>query len=240
MSINPASKTAQNFTSPRVYTVTAEDGSSKNYFVTCTALQSDLKDITSFSFTRVNNPQLTADINATILNDSIIANMPFGTNITNLKPSITINGVSVLPASLMAQNFSTTVQYIVNAENGTSKVYKAVLTIEQNTGTLYINSSYGLFNGAGKIYVLDPNTGSLKWSYTATSTLLVSSIDYSNGILYTALEVRSPPLIRSQEMSGGNIQREVLCIQLLLCQMARFISIVMTAISMLLMRQPES
>lgn len=188
-SVDPANKVAQNFNVLKTYTVTAEDRSTKNYYVSCKVAQSDQKNIVSFIFTRANNPQLSADINATIVNDSLIAVVPFGTNITSLKPSILITGISVSPSSLSPQNFSSTVQYVVTAENGSTKSYKAVITIEPGPQfgpeTLYIGSAYGApIGGVGKLYALDLNTGNVKWTYTPVSGSIVPGIDFANSNLY--------------------------------------------------------
>ena len=212
LSINPANKTPQTFTTLRTYSVTAEDGTSKNYFVDCKILQSNLKDIISFSFTQANNPQLPTDITANILNDSVIAAVPWGTNISNLRPSIIINGISVSPSTLIPQNFTNTILYVVTAENATTKTYKAVVNVQQNSATLYINSVNGFpGGGVGKIYALDPNTGTLKWSYTAASGSLVPSIDFSTGNLYLGIANKITAIdtvtrnIRWQYTTGGNL-----------------------------------
>ncbi|MGZ3844950.1 MAG: hypothetical protein ACXVBJ_03655 [Flavisolibacter sp.] len=122
--ISPSPDLAQNFSTPVIYTVTAEDGTTKNYTVIGkTIFNSNSKNITSFSFRASNNSTLTSDINGTISNDSVLVKLPAGTDLTQLTPNIMINGVSVLPASLVAQNFSQPVIYEVTAENGSFKTY---------------------------------------------------------------------------------------------------------------------
>jgi hypothetical protein len=48
-SLSPTSGTAQDFTSPKTYTVTAEDGSTQDYVVTVNNLKNTEKQITAFT-----------------------------------------------------------------------------------------------------------------------------------------------------------------------------------------------
>ena len=83
--------TANNFTSPRIYTVTAADGTTKNYTVTVTvAPDLTLKDITSFNFA---SPVAVGVITGT----NIAVHVPFGTNVTALVPTIALSGGTVSP-----------------------------------------------------------------------------------------------------------------------------------------------
>ncbi len=115
--------TANNFTSPVTYTVHAEDGSTKTYTVTV-SITSTAKDIVSFNFT---NPAVTGVVNSN--NKTVALSVPFGTNVTALVPTITITGVSVSPASGVAQNFTNSVDYTVTAGDASTKVYKVTVTI---------------------------------------------------------------------------------------------------------------
>jgi hypothetical protein len=62
-SLNPASGTAQDFSSPVTYTVTADDGSTKSYIITVTVNQQGGKPSISVEFTGITDEQidLTAD-----------------------------------------------------------------------------------------------------------------------------------------------------------------------------------
>lgn len=56
--------------------------------------------------------------------------MPYGTDLTSLKPEITLqNAVSVSPASGTAVNLSSPVTYTVTAEDGTTKTYTVTATV---------------------------------------------------------------------------------------------------------------
>lgn len=182
--LNPINRSPQNFTNLVTYTVGAEDGTVKNYFVICKTLQDTSKNITSFIFKSTNNPVLQGDINGVIYYDSITLVVPFGTNITSLIPTITISGVSILPANLSPQNFNSPINYVVTAADGSTKSYKVIVNVGPNSGTLYINSAHSWSTGVGNIYAIDVNTGFMKWYYTTSTSSLVSSSEFSNGVLY--------------------------------------------------------
>jgi hypothetical protein len=128
--VSPASGTAQNFTSPVTYTVTAENDTSQSYIVTVTVAadtRSSAKAITAFSIGGI-----AGIINET--NHSIAVTLPYGTNITNLTPSVTVSDkAGVSPASGTAQNFTSPVTYTVTAENGTSQSYTVTVTVAADT-----------------------------------------------------------------------------------------------------------
>jgi hypothetical protein len=112
---------AQDFTSSAIlYTVTAEDGTTKDYLVTVklnTEIgKSSAKDITAFSV---------AGVVGVITGSNIVVTVPFGTDVTALVPTIEVSaGASVSPASGVAQDFtSPAILYTVTAEDGSIKDY---------------------------------------------------------------------------------------------------------------------
>ena len=123
-SVSPASGVTQSFTGPRQYTVTAMDGSTKVYTVTVGLALDTSKDITQFTILGVNG---------TITGTNITLQLPFGTNLTSLTPTITITGVSVSPASGVAQDFSAARQYVVTAADGSTKTYTVNVTAALNS-----------------------------------------------------------------------------------------------------------
>jgi len=126
--IAPSESLAQNFSNPVVYTVTAEDGTTKNYIVLGKSiLNSSSKDILAFNFKAANNPFITTDTKGVILHDSVLVQLPFGTDVSRLVPFILINGVSVSPDNLSPQNFSQPMLYKVTAEDGSSKEYLVIV-----------------------------------------------------------------------------------------------------------------
>jgi eukaryotic-like serine/threonine-protein kinase len=186
--ITPAGKTAQDFTNPVRYTITAEDGTQKTYIAVAKIIADSARSITSFIFKAANNPALTADVAGNIGSDSIKVYVPYGTNITSLTPTISINGVTISPASLTAQNFSGTISYTITAEDGTTRNYKVVVYVQPLASTLFINcTNFFPTITTGRIYAIDANTGLLNWKYTISNTANVASPTFSNGILYTGL-----------------------------------------------------
>lgn len=85
---------------------------------------SDQKEITSFTFADA----ISATINET--DGTITAELPFGTNIKALTPSIVIStGAKVSPASDVATDFTKPVTYTLTAEDGTTRTYVVTVTV---------------------------------------------------------------------------------------------------------------
>ncbi len=116
-SIDPPSGVAQDFTSPKIYTVLAENGSeSQNWTVTVTEAPSTETDVLTFELAESTGAADIDPVNATV--DIEVTN---GTDLTSLVPTITVStGATIDPASGVAQNFSSPVDYTVTAENGTN------------------------------------------------------------------------------------------------------------------------
>jgi hypothetical protein len=124
--IDPESGVAQDFTSPVIYTVTAENGAQKEFTVTVNRELRSEADITAFTL-----PEFEPDIEATIEGTNITAKVPAKADVTNISPVIIVSeGATVDPASEVAQDFSSPVTYTVTAEDGTQKVY--TVTVEKD------------------------------------------------------------------------------------------------------------
>jgi hypothetical protein len=125
-----------------MYTVTAADSSTTVYTVTVTVTKSSAKDITSF---RVLN------LPATIGTNTITLELPHGTVLSSLTPTILISGVSVSPDSGMSRNFSSAVSYTVTAEDLSTKQYIVTLSVAKSTTkqitSFEINDVHGNFAG---------------------------------------------------------------------------------------------
>lgn len=157
-SLSPLSGVAQNFTSPVTYTVTAENSSTVSYTVTVTIAPpgaSSDKAITAFSFDSFN-PVVEATINESI--KQISATVPHGTDLTNLVASFTHTGVSIVVggtpqvSGATVNDFTNLVEYVVNAEDGTSAAYLVIVnedvSVEEISGlsySLYPNPNNGMF-----------------------------------------------------------------------------------------------
>ncbi len=148
--------TANDFTNPVIYTVTAKDGSVKNYTVTATVAENSANSITSFN--------IGGNIGQ-IGNGTISVNVPFGTDITNLVAvfnttgeKVTVNGVTQV-SYVTANDFTKPVEYIVTAEDGSTQKYIVNVNIAASPAkeiTSYsLNGNPGIING-NNITVIAP------------------------------------------------------------------------------------
>ncbi|WP_428660731.1 PQQ-binding-like beta-propeller repeat protein [Runella sp.] len=138
--------------------------------------KSSAKDITEFSFVGIS-PAINATIDASA--KTIKAELPIGTDLTKLVPTITVSDkATVSPATGAAQDFSKTVTYTVTAENGTTQVYTVTVSIVNN-GTVYIGNLDGVF------YAIDALTGAKKWEFK-TGGSINSTPTVVNGMVFFA------------------------------------------------------
>lgn len=123
-SISPESGSAQDLSEPITYTVTAADGSTKDYVLTVSVAQSDSKEITKFSWNGRT---------ASITGDAIALTVPYGTDVTNLAPTIMHSGKSVSPASGVVRDFSQPREYTVTAADGSTRKYTVTFNVAPST-----------------------------------------------------------------------------------------------------------
>jgi hypothetical protein len=150
--------TANNFSAPVAFTVTAADGSSTVYTVTVTTAASSAKELTTFGFLVAHNTALAMDVEATINGTAIAATVPYGTNVTALRATFTTTGASVTVAGASqasgdtANDFTAPVAYTVTAADGSTKVFTVTVTIALNSAheltsfkfTSALNSAAGI------------------------------------------------------------------------------------------------
>jgi len=87
--------------------------------------KSSEKQITSFGF---STPSAAGVINESA--KSIAVEVPYGTNVTALAPSIAVSAKAIVsPASGIAQNFNSSVIYTVTAEDGSTASYTVTIKI---------------------------------------------------------------------------------------------------------------
>ena len=128
-SVLPESGVAQDFTEVVSYTVTAENGSTREYSVAVAVAPSGDNYIASFVFETVLNPILSADAMGVIDGTSIAVTVPSGVAVTALAPTIEVSpGASLSPAAGVARDFTETVTYTVTAENGSTREYEAIVS----------------------------------------------------------------------------------------------------------------
>jgi len=174
--INPASGVAQDFTNPVTYTVTAQDNSTKIWTVTVTTQLNNQAEIVSFDIPN----QVSSTINST--NATVDVVMPYGTDLTNLTPTITVSaGATISPASGVAQDFTNPVQYTVTAENGVNqKVWTVSVTLDAPVYTSLVEWTFpnnpddniadgGIAANLNRILTTTA-TGTLSFTYAGAST----------------------------------------------------------------------
>ncbi|GAB4340447.1 MAG: hypothetical protein OHK0038_19940 [Flammeovirgaceae bacterium] len=195
-SISPSG--AQNFTSPVIYTVTAQDASTKDYTVTVsTASASTEADITDFKF-NISSIIYTGTINeGASPNPTISVELPTATDVSSLTPTITTSScASVNPSG--AQNFSSPVNYIVTAQDGTTtKTYTVDVTFAAPSSakdilTFVINSVNGVISGTNITVTLPTGTNVTSLTPTITVSEFASvspssgsSQNFTNDVVYT-------------------------------------------------------
>jgi outer membrane protein assembly factor BamB len=194
-SISPAEGTALDFTSPVTYTITAEDGSTRRQIV-IVSYKSTTKAITDFRFRPTENPALTSVLTGELVNDSsIVVRVPASTNVSNLKPVITHNGVNITPGSGQANNFSDLVYYTVTAEDGSKKTYNVMVTANN---LAFIGSANGY------LYALDAASGQVKWSFFGGGPQMGSPTCYQ-GKVYVSIQAGTGALYCLDAQTGSVI-----------------------------------
>ncbi len=81
-------------------------------------------EILSFVFEASKNADLEHNVIGTINDTDVVIEVPFGTNTSNLIPSIEVSTNAVIgPIGGVSTNFSNSVSYTVTAEDGSTKVF---------------------------------------------------------------------------------------------------------------------
>lgn len=186
--------TANNFTNPVTYTVTAADGSTVNYSVTVSGSLSSAKAITAFSFVI---PPATGTINEAA--KTIAVTVPSGTAVTALVATFTVSAGARIQVGAIdqvsgttANNFMSPVTYVVTAADDSQAVYTATVTVASGLPALSataLASAYMAYYGA--ITALSASTPSLD---SATGEYVVSAGGGSATARY-AMNLASPMLM---------------------------------------------
>jgi len=180
---------ANNFTSPVIYTVHAEDGSTQNYTVTVTVAANTDKTITTFSLDGTSG---------VISGTSIALTMPYGTDVTGLIATFTTTGASVTVgatpqiSAITTNNFTNPVTYTVHAADGSTQNYTVTVTVAANSDNnlveFSLNGTLGVVNQDNNtIVVVMPYGTSDLSSLTATyltdgESVTVNGVEQVNGV----------------------------------------------------------
>jgi hypothetical protein len=115
--VSPKSGESMDFTNPVVYTVMAQNGSTKDYTVIVNKDLSRRNEIISFEL--IGTQQIYEREG-----DNLFIYVPYETDITNIQTNITISNLaSISPASGLAMDFSSPQTYTVTASDGSSHQY---------------------------------------------------------------------------------------------------------------------
>ena len=165
--------TANNFTNPVQYVVTAADGTTATYTVTVTVAPSPAKAITAYSLAGV-----TGTVNEG--GKTIAVTMPSGTNVTALIATFTTTGASVKVGATAQvsgttpNNFTSPVQYVVTAADATTATYTVTVTVAPSTAkaitAFSLSGVVGAINEAAKTIAVRVPSGTNVTAMIATFT----------------------------------------------------------------------
>lgn len=174
--IDPGS--AQNFSSPVEYTVTAEDGSEIIYTVSVQIDTIGAKKILSFQFLAVENDGLNENVIAVIdeENKTISAEVPFGTAVTSLFPTIVISAGATVTINGI-QDFTNPVIYTVTAQDESTQAYTVSVTILPNDKNEILNFS---FLAANNTSISEDVTGVINQENKTISVVVATGTDITS------------------------------------------------------------
>ena len=145
--VQTSTATANNFTAPVAYIVTAADGTTATYTVTVAVAPNSAKAITAYSFAGYTGA-------AGTINEApktIAVTVPFGTDVTALAATFATTGASVKVGTAVqtstatANNFTSPVAYIVTAADGTTATYTVTVTVAPNSAKAITAYSFAGF-----------------------------------------------------------------------------------------------
>ena len=151
--VQTSGTTANNFTNPVTYTVTAADNSTVTYVVTVTLAATSAKTITAYSLARV-----TGTINETVPK-TIAVTLPSGTPVTAQTATFTTTGTNVKVGTAVqtsgttTNNFTNPVTYTVTAADNSSVDYIVTVTVALAQGPAAVDL------GAAGNFVILAKTG---------------------------------------------------------------------------------
>ena len=206
--------TANNFTTNKVYRVTAENGAIKDYTVIVSkAAASTDNQILTFSFLALD-PDVTGTINQNAKTISLV--VPYGTNVTNLVSTFTSSPLSTVwiltnqqVSGTTANNFTSPVLYKCRAESGAEQTYTVTVTVTPASpanqiltfsfltlepdviGTVnQTNKTIGLIvpyttNVTALVPTFTQSTFATVWVGQVQQTSGVTAVNFSSAVVYT-------------------------------------------------------
>lgn len=197
--------TVQNFSDKKKYTVHAQDGTSKDYWVLVTVEESKLeKEIKSFVL-KEPDPDITGVIDQA--NHSITLELPAGMDIKALvKPTIEASPeTTVSPASLDEVKLSEAPVYTVTAKDGSKQEYTVNASVKLSQEKL-IKEFYfpGKSTGGNTVIDNDNSTIDVTVPYGTEVTSLMAAFVCSAGA-----EVRVEGILQESEVTANNFSNTV-------------------------------
>jgi len=202
--VSPESGIKANFTTPVTYTVTAEDKmSTKVYTVTitkATGTGNTESDILSFNLEAANNGVLDQDYIGEVRGKEVIFDaLPFGTNISALKPTIEVSkGATVIPASGAETDFTSPQTYTVTAENGSTSSYtvtvtrvggnQAMVEVTSTSDKIFINTDDGFLIAKNKDLKVKISSSNTQFLANPIGGLKLTAVD-DKGAVISPLDV---------------------------------------------------
>jgi len=208
-------ETVNDFTGGLTYRVTAADGSSRDYSVTAEVQKATWNELGSFIFEKELNPGLAADVMADISGTSVSAILPYGSSAENLVATFTTTGEGVSAdgvaqqSGVTANNFTSSMEYTVTAEDGSEKIYTIYVSIAENSEklivTYYLDGEKAAIDQDGgtinTIFQENKDLTSLIAGFTSTGVSVsaggveqasgLTANDFTDGVTYTVLDANS-------------------------------------------------
>ena len=142
--------TANDFTTPVTFRVTAADGTFVDYVATVTVAANSAKAITAYSI--AGFPAVAGTINEAA--KTIAVTMPFGTSVTALVATFATTGTNVKVGAAVqtsaatANNFTAPVAYTVTAADASTATYTVTVTLAANSAKAITAYSFAGYAGA--------------------------------------------------------------------------------------------
>lgn len=198
----------------------------------CRKEESSEKSMDGFCFEASKNPALDFDVRAVIRHDSILAQLPARTNMSALVATFSYTGTGVSvnhltqTSGVHANNFSYPVQYVVKAEDHSTRTYTVKLQTASELKEFMIKKSLNPGLTEDIFFSINHHTGTvegthLKWIDSPSASRLVASFEagdseiradgvvLSSGV--TVIDFRKPVKISA---SGKAYTASILCPQI--------------------------
>lgn len=206
------------FTNPVVYTVAAADGSTKDWTVTIDPFKEKGNEFVSFAVT-----DQIANTYIDFVNYRVYAELPYGTDLSNVAPEFTLsaNAVATVDGAVQesgvsSQDFSAgAIEYTVVSEFGEEIVWSVELGVQPNAACDLVAMSAVDATATAPVINAEDNTVTLEVEYHADLTNIVLNFEVSEmASLYngdekvvdgvTAIDFTSPVVLNVVAENGLN------------------------------------